>query len=390
MPLRVGIVGTGFSAAAHVEALRRLPGVEVTAIAGSRAERARQAAARLGVEEAFGDYRELLVRGGVDVVHNCTPNHLHAEVTLAALATGTHVLSEKPLGMDSAETARLVAAAERAAPLVTGVCFNYRHYPLVRELREQLAGGRHGPPHLVHGSYLQDWLLERSDWNWRLEVEKGGATRAVADIGSHWIDLAQHVTGQRVVAVMGSLSTLHPTRLRPTGEVETFASAAASERVEVEMRSEDFASALLRFSDGCAGVVSVSQVSAGRKNRVWIEVDAARAALQWDQERPNLLWIGHRDQANQELVRDPTLLSPAAAALAHYPGGHQEGWPDGLKNLLAEFYAAVAAAGEGRPAERQFASFADAHHVTRVVEAIARSDEQGGWVAVDGESGRSA
>ncbi len=390
MPLRVGIVGTGFSAAAHVEALRRLPGLEVASIAGRSAERARQVAARLDVDAAFGDYRALLERSDVDAVHNCTPNDLHAEVTLAALEAGKHVLSEKPLGMDSAETAPLVAAAA-ASPAVTGVCFNYRHYPLVRELRVQLEDGRFGAPHLVHGAYLQDWLLERSDWNWRLEAERGGRTRAVADIGSHWIDLAEHVTSRRVEAVAAALSTLHPTRLRPAGEVETFTSAGASEREEVEVRSEDFAGALLRLSGGCAGVVTVSQVSAGRKNRVWIEVDAASAALQWDQERPDRLWIGHRHEANRELVRDPALLSPQAAALAHYPGGHGEGWPDGLKNLLLEFYAAVAAEAQGRPAERAFASFADAHHVLCVVEAFARSHDQGGgWVEVDDGMGGPA
>jgi predicted dehydrogenase len=383
--IRVGIVGTGFSGAAHVEAVRRIPGAKVVAIAGSRRERGREAAARLDVERSFGDYRALVAEDDIDAVHNCTPNHLHAEVTLAALEAGKHVLSEKPLGIDSSETARLVEAAA-GADAVAGVCFNYRHYPLVRELRDQLAGGRHGAPLLVHGHYLQDWLLERTDWNWRLEPQKSGSTRAVADIGSHWVDLAQHVTGRRVEAVAASLTTVHPTRLRPRGEVHTFTRAGDVERDEVAIRSEDAASALLRLSGGLHGVVTVSQVSAGRKNRLWIEVDAAQSALQWDQEEPNRLWIGRRDDANRELVRDAGLLSPGAAALAHYPGGHQEGWPDGLKNLIAEFYAAVAARRDGAEPDCAVATFAEAHHVQRVVEAIARSHEDGGWVAVEGGS----
>ena len=381
----VGVIGTGFAATSHVEALRRVPEVELVALAGSSREKAENLAGTWGGgAAAYGDYRELLADDRVDVVHDCTPNHLHADVNAAALTAGKHVLSEKPLALDASETADLVDAAADAG-LVAGVCFNYRHFPLVRQLRALVASGESGPFHLVRGAYLQDWLLERTDWNWRLEREKAGASRAVGDIGSHWLDLAEHVTGDRVVAVCAELGTLHAERLRPTGGVETFARADDGERTSVAIDTEDFASVLLRFAGGARGVLTVSQVTAGRKNRLLLELDAARSSFAWDQEEPNRLWIGRRDGPNAELPRDPSLLVPEAAALAHYPGGHQEGWPDALRNLFADFYGAVRAQIDGVDHHPFFATFADAHRTMRLVEAIVASDADGAWVEVGDE-----
>jgi predicted dehydrogenase len=388
--IAVGIVGTGFSASSHVEALRRLPTVEVAAVAGRTEERARAAADRLGVPRSFGDYRDLLADDAIASVHNCTPNDLHAEITTAALERGKHVLSEKPLALDSGETGTLVAAAQGAGT-VTGVCFNYRHYPLVRQVREMLAGGDYGRAVIVHGSYLQDWLLHDTDWNWRLESARAGSSRAVADIGSHWVDNVEYVVGDRVARVMAQLGRLHDTRSRPRGEVETFSSADGAERERVPVDTEDFAAVLLDFAGGARGSLTVSQVSAGRKNRLSWEIDTPAAAFAWDQEEPNRLWIGRRGAPNEELVRDPSLLAGPAAALAHLPGGHQEGWPDALANLVADFYAAVAAHGDnGRRHVSSFASFADAHHVTQVVEAILASDRSGAWVEVGARQEASA
>lgn len=378
--LGVGVVGTGFAAAAHLDALARVPGVEVRGVAASTRERGVAAAARLGVAKAYRDWQELVSDPRVDVVHDCTPNHLHLEVNSAALAAGKHLLSEKPLAMDSREATELVVAAGRAS-VVTGVCFNYRHFPLVRQLRDELASGAHGSFHLVHGSYLQDWLLEETDWSWRLETEKGGGSRAVADIGSHWIDLVQHVTAQAIVEVCADVATLHATRLRPARDIETFAHEQAAERIPVEVDTEDLATVLLRFANGARGALTVSQVSAGRKNHLFVEVDAARSAFAWDQEQPNTLWIGRRDGPNRELPRDPGLLTPAAAGLARYPGGHQEGWPDALRNLFEEFYAVV----RGDPSRAAFASFEEARRVLAVVEAIIGSSRSGGWVRVEEE-----
>src|SRR4051812_31087604 len=306
--IRVGLVGGGFAASSHVDALRRVRGVEVAGLVGSSPERGRAAADRLGAGRAYPDLDALL--GDVDAVHVCTPNHLHGPQTLAALAAGKHVLSEKPLGIDAAEAGRLAAAAAGAG-VVTGVCFNYRHFPLVQQARAMVAAG--APAHFVSGSYLQDWLLLPDDWNWRLEVERAGATRAMSDIGSHWIDTVEHVVGDRIVEVAADLGQLHRERLRPEGGVETFA-RYGSERRAVAVETDDFGSVLLRFGRGARGTFAVSQVSPGRKNRLWFEVDTAEAAFAWDQEEPNGLWIGRRDGPNRELVRDPGLLDPPAAS----------------------------------------------------------------------------
>jgi predicted dehydrogenase len=284
--------------------------------------------------------------------------------------------------MDSAEAAKLARAAA-ASTGVTGVCFNYRHFPLVQQARTMIGSGAYGPAHFVVGSYLQDWLLHREDWNWRLESAKAGPTRAMGDIGSHWVDTVEHVLGTRVKEVTADLGRLHEERLRPAGEVETFARSDGA-AVPVPMDTEDFGSVLLRFDNGVRGGFSVSQVSPGRKNRLSFQVDAAEASFAWDQENPNDLWVGRRDEPNSDVPRDPSLLDPPAARLAHYPGGHQEGWPDALRNLFIDFYAAVDAHRRGATYEPTFASFDDARHVVQVIEAIARSDEARSWTPVPG------
>jgi predicted dehydrogenase len=380
-PVRVAVIGTGFAGGSHVEALRRVPGIEVVAVAGSSGERAQAAADRLQVPVATGDYRTLLDDAAIDAVHNCTPNDLHHEITAAALDAGKHVLAEKPLAMSSRETADLVARAERAGT-VTGVCFNYRHYPLVAEARAMLADGRAGRPHLIRGAYLQDWLLDAADWNWRLQSERSGASRAIGDIGSHWMDLLQHVTGRRIARVYARLGRLHEKRLRPAGPTQTFDRGGGAGAEPVAVDTEDFATVLFELDDGCPGVFTVSQVTPGKRNGLTFEIDAGAVSLAWDQELPNALHIGRRDRPNEVLVRDPALLSPAAAALAHYPAGHEEGWPDGLKNLVLDFYAGVRARRRGEPHDSSVATFADAHRITRAVEAILESQRDGSWVDI--------
>jgi predicted dehydrogenase len=375
------VIGTGFAGGSHVEALRRVPGVEVAVLAGSSDERAQAAAERLGVAGATGDYRRAFDDPSIAAVHNCTPNDLHHAITAAALEAGKHVLAEKPLALNSRQTADLVAHAERAGT-VAGVCFNYRHYPLVAEARAMLADGRAGQPHLIRGAYLQDWLLEPADWNWRLQSERSGASRAVGDIGSHWMDLLQHVTGRRIARVYARLGRLHEERLRPAGPSQTFTHEADAGAERVAVDTEDFAMVLFELDDGCPGVFTVSQVTPGRRNGLTFEIDAGPVSLVWDQEHPNELRIGRRDRANEEVLRDPALLSPAAAALAHYPGGHQEGWPDGLKNLFLDFYAAVKARDGGAAHESSVATFADAHMITCAVEAILESHRDGRWVDI--------
>lgn len=384
--IRVGVIGSGFAATSHIDALRRVASVEITALAASSDAKAAVAGERFGIDRTFGDYRELLAWDEIDSVHNCTPNHLHLGINLEALHAGKHLLSEKPLALDTGETGVLVEEADRAG-LVCGVCFNYRHFPLVRQAKAMLEANKVGAPHLIHGGYLQDWLLYPTDWNWRLDTGKGGASRAVADIGSHWMDLIQYITADRIDEVFAVLDTVHDERRRPREEVETFGRTGGGTLEPVWMETEDAATVVFRTERGVRGTFTVSQVSAGCKNRLFVEIDGATGSLAWDQEDPNRLRIGRRDEPNADLLRDASLLSPEAAALTHYPPGHQEGWPDALMNLFVDFYSAVGAWAEGRDYRRSFASFEEAHRVTQAVEAILASDRTETWQKVGATTG---
>jgi predicted dehydrogenase len=370
--LRAGVAGTGFIGAVHVETLRRL-GVEVLGVVASTAERAEAK----GLAPAYESYEALLADERVDVVHITTPNHLHHGQARDALAAGKHVVCEKPLATTSAESAELLELAEKSG-LVHCTNFNLRFYPIAHQARALVASGALGAVWNVHGGYLQDWLLYPTDWNWRLEPEKGGALRAVADIGSHWMDLAQWVSGRRIEAVFADFKTALPVRQRPAGEVETFASADDVERVDAEMTTEDIAHLLFRFEEGGVGSVVVSQVSAGRKNSLRLEVDGSSGSLAWDSERAEELWLGHRDRANETLLRNPALLAPSAQARTTLPAGHAEGFAETFRELYRAVYTAVA---EGRmPSEPDFPTFADGHRANVLGDAVALSNDERRWV----------
>ena len=373
--VRAGVVGTGFIGAVHLDALRRL-GIQVAGVVGSTPERARAKAPTAPVVES---YEALLSDPSVDVVHLTTPNHLHHSQVVQALEAGKHVVCEKPLALTSAESGELLALAERSG-LVHCTNFNIRFYPVCQEARARAVAGELGEVWNVHGGYLQDWLLLPTDWNWRLEPEHGGSLRAVADIGSHWLDLVQFVTGLRVEAVLADLVTTIPVRRRPTGPVETFAAADGAERVDAPMASEDLANLLVRFGGGARGAAVVSQVSAGRRNSLRFEVDGSESSLAWDSERAEELWLGRRGAPNELLQRDPSLLHPVAAARTALPAGHAEGFADTFRELYRAVYAAVAAGGP--PAEPDYPTFADGHLETVIAEAIARSHREQRWVEV--------
>jgi predicted dehydrogenase len=377
--IKTGIIGTGFIGPAHIEALRRLGYVEVVAVAERDTSLAEAKARELSIPKGYGDYRQLLADPEVQVVHNCTPNHLHFEVSKAIMAAGKHVISEKPLAMNSQQSSELVRLAAESG-VVNAINFNYRYMPLVQQARAMCASGACGRVFAVHGSYLQDWLLKENDWNWRLEPAVGGDSRAVADIGSHWCDLVQFVTGSKIVRVMADLVTVHPRRKRPKVEVETYAGKVLKpeDLEEVPIGTEDYASVLLEFDNGSHGVMTVHQCAAGRKNRLQFEIDAEKCALAWDQERPNELWVGHRDRANELLLRDPSLLDASVREYAHYPGGHNEGWPDGPKNLFRNVYGHIAGERDGG----DFATFEDGHNEIVICDAVLTSSRQRQWVEV--------
>jgi predicted dehydrogenase len=377
-PIGVGVAGTGFAARAHLDALSRLPGVRAVAVAGRDPERAEQLAAAYGLR-GYADWSQLIGDTEVEAIHDCSVNRLHFEVNLAALEAGKHILSEKPLAVSSEQSSVLAAAAVEAAGrgVVSGVCFNYRHFPMVVQAREMLRSGDYGRPHFVRGEYLQDWLLLETDWNWRVEPEQGGGSRAAADIGTHCADLAQYVLDDPIEELLADLTTLHATRERP---------APRGPR-SVAVSGEDFGSVLLRFRGGARGAMTFSQTSAGRKNGLSLQVDAAHASFEWEQERPDRLWLGRREGANLELLRDPDLLLPRAASLARLPAGHPEGWSDALRNLCAEFYRSIDARRNGGETAGEVASFADGHARVAFVEAVLASDREGRWTSVPVASG---
>jgi predicted dehydrogenase len=373
--LTAGVVGTGFIGVVHVEALRRL-GVTVAGVVGSTAERAR--AKR--VAPVYPSYEALLEDERIDVVHLTTPNQLHYPQVKQALAAGKHVVCEKPLATTAEQSAELVELAERSG-LVHCTNFNIRFYPMVQEARARARNGALGEIWNVHGGYLQDWLLLPTDWNWRLEPDKGGELRAVADIGSHWLDLVQFVTGRTVAAVFADLATAIPVRQRPTGEVETFAAADDVERVPAPMTTEDLAHVLLRFGGGARGSAVVSQVSAGRKNSLRFEVDGADGSLAWDSERHEELWLGHRDRPNEVLLRNPALMDPESQRRTSLPAAHAEGFGATFKELYRAVYTAVGAGGP--PAEADYPTFRDGHVENVLGEAVSRSAREQRWVEVN-------
>lgn len=378
--IRAGVIGTGFIGPAHVEAVRRLGFVEVVAVAENGDALAKAKAAELAIPKAYGDYHDLLADPEIQVVHNCTPNHLHFDVNRDIMAAGKHVISEKPLATSSQQSRELVRLAE-ASGLVHAINFNYRYMPLVQQARLMCQSkGDVGRIFTVHGSYLQDWLLWETDWNWRLLPELSGPSRAVADIGSHWCDLIQFVTGLKIVRVFADLATLHPVRKRPKAEVATYDGKVLrpEDLEEVPIATEDYATVLVEFDSGAHGVFTVNQCVAGRKNRLYFEVAGSRCAVAWDQEKPNELWIGRRDGPNQVMLKDPSLLYEEIREYAHYPGGHNEGYPDGPKNLFRNVYGKIAGNRQGG----DFSTFVDGHHEIAICDAVLTSAKEKQWVDV--------
>ena len=380
----MGLVGAGFVGPHHIDAVRRLGFVDVVALAGSSDATARETARRLGIPKSYGHYDRLLDDPEIQVVHITTPNYLHYPVTSAAIARGKHVVSEKPLAMTAAEAGALLDAANRAG-VVHAVTFNYRGNPLVQQARQAVAGGDIGTPHFLHGRYLQDWLLEEEDYSWRLEPDKGGASLALGDIGSHWCDLAEHVSGLRLVQVLGETTTVVRRRAKPIVHREAFEARGRDDRVEwVDIGVEDLASVLLRFDNGATGSFSVGQVCAGHKNDLFLEICGASGSIAWRQEQQNELWMGHRDRANEILQKAPSLIHEASRHYARLPGGHQEGWSDAFCNVMRDIYEFIAAGkGPGDPHPPAFATFEAGYRAARVVEATLASARAGGvWTTV--------
>lgn len=378
--LTAAIIGTGFIGPVHVEGLLRA-GVHVAGIMGSTPDKSAAAAKRLKLPRGYRSLEELLSDKAVDVVHITSPNRHHFEHAAAAIRAGKHVLCEKPLAMDSAQSAELVSLATDAG-IAAGVNYNIRYYPLCIEAASRVAAGTFGDLFHISGSYSQDWLFHASDFNWRVLADEGGPLRAVADIGTHLLDLIGFISGRRVEAVLADLQTVHLHRDRPSGEVETFSGKINKPQStrSIPIDTEDYGSILLRFEGGVKGVIWVSQVNAGRKNCLRLEMAGSHGSFAWDSESPNSMWLGHRDQANQSLIRDPSLMSDRAGRFSAYPGGHNEGFPDTFKQLFRDFYGHIEAGNPSAPPT--FPTFTDGHQEIRLCEAILASHREQKWMSV--------
>jgi predicted dehydrogenase len=375
--IKTAVIGAGFMGKVHTEAIRRLGNVEVVAAAAVSKEEATRFGESMYVDRVTDDYREIIADPEIEAVHVCTPNVLHAPVSIGAMKTGKHVLCEKPLSMTAAEAREMLDVA-RQTGVAHCVNHNLRYYPVLQHIRQIIARGDLGEILIVQGTYSQDWLLYDTDYNWRLDVKDSGPMRVVADVGSHWMDLIQHLTGLRITALCADLETFHKKRKRPKIAIETFAGKTLrpEEYDEVEIPTEDYGGVLLHLGERARGAYTVSQMSVGNKNRFQIEIYGTESSVMWNQEMPDQLWIGHRNDPNQLLVKDPAMLAGPAAGFADLPCGHSEGYDDTHKQVYRRFYRRVA----DPSAPVDYPTFEDGLWGMQLLEKIMESHKNRSWV----------
>lgn len=374
--LKAGVVGVGFIGAVHIEQLRRLGNVEVVALADEAG--AQEKADALYVPHAYTNYKDMIDNEQLDCVHICTPNSTHYEIAMYAMERGVNVVCEKPMTCTVEEAEKLRAYAKEKG-LVNAMNFNCRFYPMAYQMRQMVRSGEVGDIYTVHGGYLQDWLFLDTDYSWRLEPEFTGASRAFADIGSHWIDLVEYITGLRAVEVLADFAIFHKTRKKPTKEIATYSGMALrpEDYEEVPITTEDYATVLFHMENGACVSCNISQVFAGRKNQMIVSVAGSRCALHWDSENSNAPWIGRRERDNGELVKDPSILDDGTKGVISYPGGHVEGFPDTFKQNFKKIYAAIAG---GKPED--YATFDDGLREMVLCEKIVESARERRWVSL--------
>jgi predicted dehydrogenase len=373
---KVGVIGTGFMGRVHIESLRRIGGIEVVGLAGSSQEKARAFADEVGVDEATGDYRKLLANPEIEAIHICSPNSTHYEMTMESLKAGKHVLCEKPLADTVKEANEMISLATKAN-LLNCTLYNVRSYPQVQNLRRLREEGFFGDIRIVQGTFSQDWLFWDTDWNWRID---SGISRTFADIGTHWCDLVEHVVGHPITSLCADLQTFIKIRKKPKGSVETFKGKELRpmDFNEVSINTEDFANMMFKMGDMTRGTMTASQVSAGRKCRIFVEIFGSKSSAAWDAERPEELWIGHRDQANSLLLKDATLFTEKARSYSDLPGGHSEGYDATFKQTFRRFYHKL----NNPDAKIEYPTFADGLRQIQIIEAVVKSSKKQAWINI--------
>jgi len=379
--VNIGLIGTGYIGPIHLNALSRLGGVKVKRVADVNVELARKAAVDYNIESSGTDWREVVRDPGIDVIHNCTPNKYHFEINKEALNQGKQVFTEKPLCMNLKEADELVNLAEQKKA-VTGIGFCYRYYPAVQEMAVRVRRGDAGAVRMVSGTYFQDWLSREADWSWRLLASESGESNITADLGSHWFDLVQFVTGLEVKQVIGDLATLIPVRKRPKRQVLAFEKVDRVETEEVTVELEDYSAVLFRLSNGSPGSFATSQVCAGRKSDTEFQVYGSTCSYAWNHKEATVLWIGHREKPNEVLIENPTLQDPATARYATLPAGHPQGYHDAMMNMFRDYYDELAGKTVARAAPR--ATFATGRVEMKILAAVLASHREKRWVEVKG------
>ena len=379
--IRAGLIGGGFIGKIHAEAMRRLGNVELVAVASRNDEMARARGEELSVDRCYGLYSDLIRDEEVEVVHICTTNELHFDIARECIGAGKHVVCEKPLAMTSKESEELVELALKRG-IVNCICHNMRYYPLVKQARGMVRKGELGDIRLVHGHYLQDWLFLETDYNWRVSSSQGGESRTIADIGTHWLDMVQHVTGRKIVSVYADLSTFIPVRKKPRRELDTYSSQKLKpeDYEDVQVNTEDHGTVMLKFSGGAKGVLIACQVCAGRKNFIHFEINGSKRSVEWNGEHPNHMWIGERGRVNAEFIKNPAIMEPDAAKYAGAPCGLGEGYLDTFKSIFSDVYGWILSGKRMDMEKAEFPTFLTGHEELRIVDAVIKSNKKGKWV----------
>ncbi len=377
--LRAGIAGVGFIGVAHIEALRRLGNIDVVALADTFG--GPEKAETLCIPNGYNDYKKMIDEQNLDCIHICTPNSTHFEIAMYAMEKGVNVVCEKPMTCTVEEARTLRDYAEKNN-IISAINFNARFYPMVYQMKQMVLSGEVGNIYTIHGGYLQDWLYFDTDYNWRLKPEHSGKSRAFADIGSHWIDTVEYITGSKVTEVFADFSTFHKNRKKPLKPIETYSGMALKpeDYKEVPIETEDFATVIFHFENGSVGSCNISQVYAGRKNQIVVSVAGSKCSMHWDSEDSNSVWIGKRECANGQLVKDPSILSDKTKGIISYPGGHVEGFPDTFKQNFKQIYGAIEAkSSKGF----DFADFSAGVREMEICDKIVQSAKERRWVSLE-------
>lgn len=375
----------GFIGISHLEAIRRIGFSELHAVADVNYELAKKKADEYGIPKCCKTIDELIKDPDIEIIHNCTPNNMHCEINKKIIENGKHVFSEKPLGISSKESKEMLTLVSRNPDLVHAVNFLYRMNPLVQDIKNRIQAGEIGTPQIVHGSYLQDWLLYDTDYNWRIEPEISGPSRCMADIGSHWMDTVQTVLNSKIVEVCADLATIIPVRKKPKGQMETFSLNKNMEYEEKKVSTEDYGAVLVRFANGTRGLFCASQVSAGRRCYLNFEVNGSKASYCWNQESADHMWIGRRDAHNSLVHRNPNLMSEEAKQYTYLAAGHPEGWNDAMRNNVYAVHKFIIEGKKIGKDNADFATFHDGYYINLLTDAILESSMTKSWVRVSDE-----